>query len=123
VTANTINLKITCKSCSDPDFYGGGSFRGRSQQQQNATEVVVFTRELVTTFPLQCGLRLTVDDIGFIVKGEAEAGDDAITFRSSTEKNYNDSRITYVRKWRKETYKKLLAEGWAKEVVQEAVKQ
>jgi hypothetical protein len=114
-----IHLKITCKSSSDPAY---PCTSGRSMEYEHAArEIVVFTRNLETAYTPQCGLHLTVDGVGFTVLGEADQQDNAITFRASVQQNYDDNRITYVRMWRKELYKRLLAGGWVKEVIKEAV--
>lgn len=105
-----IQLIITCKSTSNPAFYPASPHAQRAEHDE--TEIIKFTKDLETAFEPQCGLRLRVDGMVFDIHGEAEADSATIFFKASREMSYSDSRITYVRKWRKDNYKKLEDAGW-----------
>ena len=118
--ATPIHLKVTCVSSSAPAFYGG---RNEKKREHDETEVVVFTRIVVPLFHPQHGMRLAVDGMTFTLQGRAALEDVEIHFSAEIEKPRHDSRITYIRKWRKETYKALLAAGWQRSVTKETVRQ
>jgi len=112
-----IELTIICESSSRPAFSLGIS----KEIEHSAREIIKFTKTILLRFTPQCGMKLTLDELrpglgddlgfgfsfyeGFIVKGQANCNDDSITFSVADRKaTYDDSRITYVRKWQKKVY-------------------